>query len=93
MIIEGKIVKGFGRAKTFIKMMNDAFYEKTNINLYPGTLNLELDENYDVKPDFLIKKEEYGGSFDVQIQKCKLFEKEAYIVRSEKNTKTNRRLY
>lgn len=89
MILKGKVTKGLGRAKTFVAMMQKAFYEKNNINLYPGTLNLKLENSYNLAVDYLIKPEEYGGSFYVQVQKCKVFESTAYIVRSEKNVKDN----
>lgn len=89
MILEGKVVKGLGKAKKFIDMMDEIFYKKTRVHLYPGTLNINLDNKYDLNVDYVIKAEEYGGSFNVQVQKCKLFEKNAYIIRSEKNIKTD----
>jgi len=89
MILKGKVIKGLGKAKTFVNMMDEVFYKKTNIHLYPGTLNVKLDGKYNLNIDYLIKPEEYGGMFNVQIQKCKVFEKDAYIVRSEKNIKEN----
>ena len=66
-------------------MMSDSFYEKEKVKLYPGTLNVKLDKLYNLTPDFIINKEEYGGNFNVQIQKCKILNNDAYIVRSEKN--------
>ncbi len=85
MILIGKVTKGMGTAKKFISMMKKVFYEKTEINLYPGTLNIKLNNPYILKPDYIIKPEEYGGTFNVQIQKCKILDENAYIVRSEKN--------
>lgn len=87
MILRGSVMKGLGRAKAFVTMMQKAFYKKNKINLYPGTLNIKLEKSYNLDADYLIKPEEYGGSFNVQVQKCKVFENTAYIVRSEKNTK------
>ena len=89
MILKGKITKGLGRAKIFVGMMQEVFYEKNKVKLYPGTLNVKLEDSYNLNVDYLIKPEEYGGNFDVQVQKCKVFENTAYIVRSEKNTKNN----
>ena len=85
MILKGKVVKGLGKAKIFVNMMEKSFYEKTNIHLYPGTLNVKLENEYKLNIDYLIKPEEYGGIFNVQIQKCEVFGDVAYIVRSEKN--------
>ena len=87
MILIGNVTKGMGTAKKFINMMQKSFYEKTNIKLYPGTLNVKLNEPYILIPDYIVKPEEYGGTFNVQIQKCKVLDENAYLVRSEKNTK------
>lgn len=87
MILEGKIVEGMGKAKVFVNMMKDIFNQKTNMDLYSGTLNIKLNRPYDLKPTDIIKAEEYGGKYDVQVQECTLLEHEAYIVRSEKNLK------
>ena len=89
MILRGQVIKGLGKAKIFVNMMEKTFYEKTNMQLYPGTLNIELENEYDLNVDYLIKPEEYGGDFNVQVQKCKILGNIAYIVRSEKNIKNN----
>lgn len=87
MILKGEIVKGLGKAKIFVNMMEKSFYEKTKVLLYPGTLNIKLENEYQLNVDYLIKPKEYGGTFNVQVQKCKVLGNIAYIVRSEKNTK------
>ena len=89
MILKGKVTKGMGKAKKFIDMMSKSFYIKTGVKLYTGTLNVKLDEPYNLKIDYIIKPEDYGGTFNVQIEKCKLLKENAYIVRSEKNTDHN----
>lgn len=88
MILIGTVTKGMGKAKKFINMMQKSFYKKTNINLYSGTLNIKLNKEYNLEPDYIIKPKEYGGSFNVQIQRCKVLGENAYIVRSEKNVKS-----
>lgn len=87
MILEGKIVKGIGKARIFVNMMKDIFYKKTNMELFPGTLNVELNKPYDLTPTYIINAEEYGGKYNVQVQECTLLGNKAYIVRSEKNLK------
>ena len=89
MILRGQVTKGLGKAKIFVNMMEKTFCEKTNMKLYLGTLNIELEDEYDLNVDYLIKSEEYGGNFNVQVQKCEVLGNVAYIVRSEKNTKNN----
>lgn len=85
MILEGKIVKGIGKARIFVNMMKDIFYKKTNMELFPGTLNVELNRPYNLTATYIIKAEEYGGKYNVQVQECTLLGNKAYIVRSEKN--------
>lgn len=89
MILNGKVTKGLGKAKKFINMMQESFYKKTNIKLFSGTLNVKLSEQYNLKVDSIIRANEYGGGFNVQIQECKVLGHKAYIVRSEKNLNDN----
>ena len=89
MILTGNVTKGMGTAKKFVNMMQNSFYTKTNVILFLGTLNIKLNKSYVLKPDFIVKAKEYGGAFNVQIQKCKVLNENAYIVRSEKNIDKN----
>lgn len=87
MTIEGKVISGLGVAKNWINKIKDIFFYKENKRLFPGTLNIELDYEFTFKPDIIIKKEEYGGQYDVHIKRCKVLGETAYIVRSGKNLK------
>lgn len=87
MNLKGNIVNGIGTAKYWVEKINKTFYKKTNKVLYPGTLNIKLESQYLLTPDFIIDKEEFGGTENVLVQKCKIFERDAYIIRAEKNQK------
>ena len=89
MILKGKIIKGMGIAKKFVDMMSETFYNKTGFKLYPGTLNVKLNNPYVLNADYIIKPEEYGGNYNVYVQKCRLLQEYAYIIRSEKNIGKN----
>lgn len=89
MILSGKVKKGLGDAFFWVKKIEDIFYKKTNMNLFYGTLNVELQKPYELENSFTIKKEEYGGTQDVYVQECKILEKQAYIVRAEKTAHTS----
>lgn len=89
MEIQGKVASGLGVAKHWIKKIEKIFYNKIGETLYQGTLNIKLDFNYEFKPDIIISKNEYDGEYDVYVKKCKLLEREAYIVRSGKNIDNN----
>ena len=85
MILKGTLVSGMGTAKMWVKMVEKVFKEKTNIKLYNGTLNIKLEDNYTIKPDFIILPHEFGGNQNVLVKKCKLLGVEAYAIRAEKN--------
>ncbi len=85
MKLEGKVTSGLGTAKMWVGKVEKAFEEKTNIKVYHGTLNIKLKDDYKINPDWIIKPEEYGGTQDVLVKKCKIKENIAYIVRAEKN--------
>ena len=87
MKIEGEVTKGLGTATYWVKKIEETFYKKTKMKLELGTLNIKLEDEYTFIPDFIIEAKEYGGTQNVFIKKCELFEKEAYIVRAEKNAK------
>lgn len=91
MTLDGNITSGIGVAKRWVKMVEDIFKEKLNIELFPGTLNIKLLTNYKVKSDMIIMPEEYGGTQNVLVQRCNIvnkqknIKKETFIVRAAKN--------
>ena len=84
MILRGKVKKGLGNASFWVEKIEDVFYKKTGMKLYYGTLNIELDEPYELEKNMIIEKQEYGGTQNVFVQKCEIQGIQAYIVRSEK---------
>ncbi len=87
MELQGKVTTGIGTAKMWVGKIEKAFEERTNIKLYNGTLNIKLEDDYIIEPDWIIKPEEFGGTQNVLVKKCKIMENIAYIVRAEKNQK------
>lgn len=85
MELEGRVISGLGKAKQFVAMIKEAFFEKYKIELFPGTLNIKLDKKMHIATKEKIDKQEYGGSQTVFVQECKIFEEKAYILRAEKN--------
>lgn len=85
MVLNGKIASGLGVAKMWVGKIEKVFEEKTGLKVFHGTLNIRLEEDYIVEPDFIIKPKEYGGTQNVLVKKCKILDNEAYIVRAEKN--------
>ena len=86
MLLKGKVKTGLGEASFWIKKAEDALEKKTNLKLYHGTLNVELDSEYIMDKNLkVLNKEEYGGMQDVYMKECKLFGHKSYILRTEKN--------
>lgn len=84
MILNGIVKKGLGDASFWVRKIEDTFYKKTNMKLFYGTLNIELEKPYELENNWSIAKDEYGGTQNVYVQECKILNKKAYIVRAEK---------
>lgn len=87
MLLKGKVTSGIGTAKMWVSKIEEAFQKKTGVKVFHGTLNIELEEDYIIEPDLIIKPEEFGGTQNVLVIKCEILGTEAYIVRAEKNQK------
>lgn len=85
MKLLGQVTSGIGVAKMWVSKIQNVFEAKTNIKVYHGTLNIKLEKDYIIEPDFVINPEEYGGTQKVLVKKCKIKNNIAYIVRAEKN--------
>lgn len=84
MVLKGKIIDGLGNASFWVKKIEEVFLKKEGIKLFHGTLNVKLQEEYNLQTDWILKPEEYGGTQKVYVQKCKVLGNKSYIVRAEK---------
>lgn len=90
MILKGNIVSGLG---DFSKRMEqipgllDAYFQLTGQHFSPGTLNVELAEEFSLPVEKIIRleAEAYKGTVSVNILPCKLFDLEVFILRTDKN--------
>ncbi len=84
-IVKGKVVSGVMSFSYWMKKLESYYAEKTGMNLFPGTLNVELDELYRLPEKRIrLEKEEYGGTVSVNIVSCRIFERRAFILRTDK---------
>lgn len=90
MIQKGKIKKGLGKASFWVEKIDDIFYKKTKMKLFYGTLNVELEEPYELANNWMIDKDDYGGTQNVYVQECRILDKKAYIVRAERTAHSSR---
>ena len=91
MILIGNIKSGLGEACFWMKKAEEAFYKKTGIKMFYGTLNIELGKDYILKDATeVLHKDEYGGTQEVYMKECEILGHKSYIVRTDKNMSENR---
>lgn len=88
--MQGIIKSGLGQGKYWINKFNPIFIKKKGIELFPGTLNIEIEESYKIQKDYQsINGIEYGGTEEVLIKECRIFNEKAFIVRPKRNNTEN----
>jgi riboflavin kinase len=82
----GMVQSGLGDFSIWMKKLSELYQEKTGVQLFPGTLNVWLETEYNL-PDQRIRLEgmEYGGNVSVNIIPCKIFDQPAFVLRTDKN--------
>jgi riboflavin kinase len=85
-VLSGRVVSGMSNFSYWIEKLHEHYLRKTGMKLFPGTLNVQLDEPYTL-PNQVIRLEgqEYGGSVSVNIVPCSIFGKSAFILRTDAN--------
>jgi riboflavin kinase len=84
-ILKGKVVTGVGNFSFWIEKLQAHYQNKTGMQLFPGTLNIQLDEPFDLPQDRArLEADEYGGTVSVNIVPCKVLGQEAVILRTDK---------
>jgi riboflavin kinase len=85
-VLTGRVVSGVGNFAYWIDMLKDHYQRKTGMMLFPGTLNVQLDEEYSVPQGAMrLEGEEYGGTVSINIVPCRIFEEDAVILRTDTN--------
>ena len=84
--LRGKVVSGRSNFGLWIERLSRFYEEKTGMRLYPGTLNVELSVPYNL-PQKVIRLEatEYGGSVSVSMVPCRIFQRQAFLLRTDQN--------
>lgn len=84
-VLKGRVVTGVGNFSFWIEKLQDLYREKTGMRLFPGTLNIQLDEPFELPRERArLEAEEYGGTVSVSIVPCRVFGREAFILRTDK---------
>jgi len=75
-----------GNFSFWIEKLSDHYERKTQMRLFPGTLNLELPEPYSLPQNVLrLEGEEYGGTVSVNLVPCFIFGRRAFLLRTDAN--------
>ena len=73
----------FGR---WIERLSSFYEQKTGMRFYPGTLNVELSLEYSLPADVIrLEAHEYGGRVSVSIVPCRIFDRRAFLLRTDQN--------
>jgi riboflavin kinase, archaea type len=84
-VLKGKVVTGVGNFSFWIEKLRDHYLNKTGLRLFPGTLNIQLDEPFELPRERArLEAAEYGGTVSVNIVPCKVFGLAAVILRTDK---------
>ncbi|HSS21569.1 MAG TPA: DUF120 domain-containing protein [Pyrinomonadaceae bacterium] len=84
-ILRGKVITGVGNFAFWIEKLQDHYRRKTGLQLFPGTLNIQLDEPSDLPHERIrLESQEYGGTVSVNIVPCTIFGRPGVILRTDK---------
>ena len=84
--LRGKVVSGLGNFGQWIDRLSGLYEQKTGMRLYPGTLNVELPSEYSLPANVIrVEGDEYGGTVSVSIVPCRIFDRRAFLLRTDQN--------
>jgi len=85
-VLRGRVVSGRSDFGNWIERLSSFYEEKTGMRLYPGTLNIELSVPYSLPSEVKrLEANEYGGSVSVSIVPCRIFDRRAFLLRTDQN--------
>jgi riboflavin kinase len=84
--IRGRVVSGRASFGFWIERLNTLYAKKTGMRFYPGTLNIELPAPYSLPSDVMrLEANEYGGTVSVNIVPCQIFDRQAFLLRTDQH--------
>jgi CTP-dependent riboflavin kinase len=80
------VVSGAGNFSQWIERLSSFYERKTGMKLYPGTLNVQLTSEYSLPANVIrLEAEEYGGRVSVSMVACRIFDRPAFLLRTDQN--------
>lgn len=87
-VLYGHVTSGRGDFAQWIDKYRIDYHRVTGLKLYPGTLNLKLDAAYSVPGNSLrLDPKDYGGIVGVYIVPCRIFDRDAFVLRTDANAR------
>ncbi|WP_254062203.1 CTP-dependent riboflavin kinase [Acidobacterium sp. S8] len=85
-VLKGVVVSGMGNFSYWLEKLESFYTQKTGLRLFPGTLNLKLEQAYSLPAQTIrLEKEEYGGTVSVSMVPCRVFDRPAFLLRTDAN--------
>ena len=85
-VLRSRVVSGVGNFSFWIDKLRDHYAGKTGMQLFPGTLNLQLEHPWSLPPrPIRLEAQEYGGTVSVNLVPCTVFGRRAFILRTDAN--------
>ncbi len=86
MLLRGRVASGQGNFSFWIETLKEHYFRKTGLHLYPGTLNILLEEDWSVPENCMrLEAAEYGGRVSVNLVPCRVFGRAAFVLRTDLN--------
>ena len=85
--LRGRVSSGLGNFSYWMDRLGDYYEAKTGVRLFPGTLNVVLDEPFDLPSNKVLRLEkgEFGGTVSVSMLPCTIMGRKAFILRTDPN--------
>ena len=85
-VVHGTVTSGRGDFGFWIEQLSSFYEQKTGMRFYPGTLNVELPSPYSLPSQVTrLEASEYGGRVSVSIVPCRIFNRPAFLLRTDQN--------
>jgi riboflavin kinase len=86
MVLKGIVSSGRGDFAKWMQLLHEHYRRKTDTELFPGTLNVQLPEPYRLPAQRIrLEASEYGGTVSVNMVPCRVFGRRAFILRTDAN--------
>jgi riboflavin kinase, archaea type len=89
LVLKGKVKSGKGHFSWVMKNISglwDLYKQKSGLTIFPGTLNVELAEDFSIPQNSKrIEASEYGGTVSVSFCECEIEKIKGLIIRTDKN--------